>query len=117
MSTVGDSEHKAVAYCTKPHGTRPFPNGSIKGEDFIVTDAYVQMTGTANLTKINVPIGDSGGELDNRGAEGVGNPCKEPIQLNDPKLILGALSGWSRLLQCPWKHSTVPRMDLVHLRP
>lgn len=47
------------------------PNGTLKGVHFVKTPEYVQVTGVGNFTKINVPKGDEGGELDNRGADGM----------------------------------------------
>ena len=34
----------------------------------------MQVTGVGDLTKINIPRGDEGGELDPHGANGRGNP-------------------------------------------
>ena len=71
-AAIGDIERDAVAYCTKSgRGTRTIPNGTLKGVHFVKTPEYVQITGVGNFTKINVPKGDSGGELDNRGADGM----------------------------------------------
>ncbi|KAF9048889.1 carbohydrate-binding module family 13 protein [Panaeolus papilionaceus] len=75
LAPVGDTEREAVAYCTKSgRGTRTMPNGTLQGVHFVKTPEYVQVTGVGNFTKINVPKGDSGGEMDNRGADGKGNP-------------------------------------------
>ena len=64
-----------VAYCTKSgRGTRLVPNGTLKGVHFVKTPEYVQVTGVGDFTKINIPKGDDGGELDNRGADAKGNP-------------------------------------------
>lgn len=72
---IGDTEQIEVAWCTKSgRGTRTIPNGALKGVHFVKTPDYVQVTGVGDFTKINVPKGDSGGELDNRGADGRGNP-------------------------------------------
>jgi hypothetical protein len=38
---------------------------------FVKTPDYVQVTGVGDFTKINVLQGDAGGELDNRGADGM----------------------------------------------
>lgn len=46
------------------YGTRLIPEGAIKGAHFIHTPQYVQVTGTGDLTKLNIPKGDQGGELD-----------------------------------------------------
>ncbi|PWN28730.1 hypothetical protein BDZ90DRAFT_129162 [Jaminaea rosea] len=74
-STVGDTEAIEVAWCLKSgYGTRLIPNGAIKGAHFLKTPSYVQVTGTGDLTKINVKKGDDGGELDPHGATGSGNP-------------------------------------------
>ncbi|KAG6836370.1 hypothetical protein H0H93_008731 [Arthromyces matolae] len=75
-STIGDTEHMNVAWCTKSgRGTRIIPNGSLKGVHFVKTKDYVQVTGVGDLTGLNIQRGDSGGELDNRGADGNGNPA------------------------------------------
>jgi len=75
VKVVGDSEREMVAYCTKSgHGTRLIPQGTLKGVHFVKTPQYVQITGQGDFTKINIPGGDAGGELDNHGADGNGNP-------------------------------------------
>ncbi|KAH8926465.1 hypothetical protein BT69DRAFT_1347994 [Atractiella rhizophila] len=72
---VGTSEHYQVSYCLKAgHGTRLFPKGTITGASFVRTPDYVQITGTGDFTKINVPKGDEGGELDPYGPDVQGNP-------------------------------------------
>ncbi|KAG6861632.1 hypothetical protein C0995_014071 [Termitomyces sp. Mi166 len=74
-STIGDTEEEQVAWCTKSgRGTRTIPNGALKGVHFVKTPDYVQVTGVGNFTKMNIRKGDEGGELDNRGADGRGNP-------------------------------------------
>ena len=75
VGQVGDRERDSVAWCTKSgRGTRTIPNGTIKGLHFLRTPEYVQITGKGDFTKMNIPAGDDGGELDNRGADGKGNP-------------------------------------------
>ena len=54
------------------HGTRLIPDGAITGAHFVQTPDYVQVTGVGDLTKINIPQGDEGGELDPHGADGNG---------------------------------------------
>lgn len=72
---VGDTEREAVAWCTKSgRGSRTIPNGTLRGVHFVRTPEYVQITGVGDFTKLNIPSGDGGGELDNRGADGKGNP-------------------------------------------
>ncbi|KAI0716990.1 hypothetical protein C8Q76DRAFT_726197 [Earliella scabrosa] len=74
-SVVGNTERIEVAWCIKGgHGTRLIPDGAIKGAHFVQTPDYVQITGTGDLTLINIPAGDQGGELDPHGADGNGNP-------------------------------------------
>ncbi|TFK18779.1 macrofage activating glyco protein [Coprinopsis marcescibilis] len=74
-AAVGESERVAVAYCTKSgRGTRTIPDGTLTGVHFVKTPEYVQITGTGDFTQLNIPQGDYGGELDNRGADGKGNP-------------------------------------------
>lgn len=73
--TIGATERIEVAWCTKAgRGTRTIPNGSLKGVHFKKTPHYVQVTGVGNFTSINIKKGDSGGELDPHGADGLGNP-------------------------------------------
>ncbi|EAU85093.1 macrofage activating glycoprotein [Coprinopsis cinerea okayama7 len=72
---VGNTERVAVAYCTKNgRGTRSIPDGTLTGVHFVRTPEYVQITGTGDFTNLNIPAGDDGGELDNKGADGKGNP-------------------------------------------
>ncbi|KAI0754246.1 hypothetical protein C8Q80DRAFT_1093605 [Daedaleopsis nitida] len=74
-SAIGNTERIEVSWCMKPgHGTRLIPDGAIQGAHFVQTPDYVQVTGTGDLTKINIPAGDEGGELDPHGADGNGNP-------------------------------------------
>jgi len=74
-NSVGDAERDMVAYCTKSgRGTRLIPDGALHGVHFVTTPDYVQVTGVGNFTGLGVRKGDSGGELDNRGADGRGNP-------------------------------------------
>ncbi|KAG5338759.1 hypothetical protein C0989_006281 [Termitomyces sp. Mn162] len=55
-------------------GTRLIPDGAITGAHFVQTPDFVQVTGVGNLTFVNVPAGDQGGELDPHGQDGNGNP-------------------------------------------
>ncbi|KAI9510079.1 hypothetical protein F5148DRAFT_1282277 [Russula earlei] len=56
------------------YGTRIIPDGTLTGAHFVKTPDYVQVTGIGDLTKINIPANDAGGELDPHGADGKGNP-------------------------------------------
>jgi len=74
-SVIGETEQIEVAWCIKSgYGTRLIPDGTITGAHFVKTPDYVQVTGVGDLTKVNVPAGDAGGELDPHGATGNGNP-------------------------------------------
>lgn len=74
-SIIGNTERIEVAWCMmNGTGNRLIADGIIKGAHFVVTPDYVQVTGVGNLTGINVPPGDGGGELDSLGADGLGNP-------------------------------------------
>ncbi|KAI0316225.1 hypothetical protein OF83DRAFT_1196582 [Amylostereum chailletii] len=74
-SVIGDTERIEVAWCMQgKYGTRIIPDGTIQGAHFVQTPDYVQITGIGDLTKVNVPAGDAGGELDPHGADGNGNP-------------------------------------------
>ncbi|CAO1634481.1 unnamed protein product [Parajaminaea phylloscopi] len=72
---VANFERIAVAYCTQPtHGTRLIPEGTLTGVHFVKTADYVQVTGLGDFTKIGLPFGDSGGEMDNHGEDDLMNP-------------------------------------------
>ncbi|KAL0577187.1 hypothetical protein V5O48_004785 [Marasmius crinis-equi] len=74
-SVIGNTERIEVAWCMKGgYGTRLIPDGAIKGAHFVKTPDYVQITGVGDLTGLNIPAGDAGGELDPHGADGNGNP-------------------------------------------
>ncbi|KAH9067589.1 hypothetical protein EDB87DRAFT_1573192 [Lactarius vividus] len=65
----------SVIGSTEPgYGTRLIPDGTVTGAHFVQTPDYVQVTGVGDFTKINIPKGDAGGELDPHGADGNGNP-------------------------------------------
>lgn len=82
-SVIGNVEAIAVAYCTKPrNGARLIPDGTIQSAHFVKTDAYVQINGLWDGTKINIPYGDSGGEVDPWGAENLGNPIGGNVTTN-----------------------------------
>lgn len=75
VDTIGNTERIEVAWCTKSgRGTRLIPDGTLQGVHFVKTPEYVQITGVGDFTKINIPQGDEGGELDPHGADGNGNP-------------------------------------------
>ena len=72
-SDIGDTERIEVSWCIQAgYGTRLIPDGAITGAHFVQTPDYVQVTGVGDLTKINIPQGDEGGELDPHGADGNG---------------------------------------------
>ncbi|KAF9051449.1 hypothetical protein BJ165DRAFT_1448837 [Panaeolus papilionaceus] len=74
-SVIGNTERIEVAWCLKNGtGARLIPDGTITGAHFVQTPDFVQVTGVGNLTLINIPAGDQGGELDPHGADGNGNP-------------------------------------------
>lgn len=72
-STIGNTERIEVSWCIQDgYGTRLIPNGAIQGLHFVQTPDFVQVTGVGDLTKLNIPNGDTGGELDPHGADGNG---------------------------------------------
>ncbi|PFH49588.1 hypothetical protein AMATHDRAFT_147435 [Amanita thiersii Skay4041] len=74
-SVIGNTERIEVAWCIKNGtGARLIPDGTITGAHFVRTPDFIQITGVGNLTALNVPAGDAGGELDPHGADGNGNP-------------------------------------------
>ncbi|KAK4702844.1 hypothetical protein P7C70_g3375, partial [Phenoliferia sp. Uapishka_3] len=79
-----DAEAIAVAYCINPYNdTRPMPDGFIRTAHFRQTPDYVQITGTFDWTKMNINPYDCGGEYDNHGAEGLGNPVGAHVDGGD----------------------------------
>ncbi|CED84034.1 hypothetical protein [Phaffia rhodozyma] len=82
-SLIGNVEPIVVAYCLKPrNNARLIPDGTIQSAHFIKTSAYVQIQGFFDGTKINIPYGDDGGELDPHGAENLGNPIGGNVTSN-----------------------------------
>jgi hypothetical protein len=74
-TTIGETEHEEVAWCTKPgYGTRVIPPGALTGVQFMKTPDYIQVVGFIDQTKINLNADDYGGELDPHGADFRGNP-------------------------------------------
>jgi len=83
LQDIADSETIEVAWCTKPrNNARLIPDGTLTGVSFLKTDFYVQIMGYGDLTKINIPAGDFGGELDPHGAYGTGNPIGGNVTSN-----------------------------------
>ncbi|KAG6844370.1 hypothetical protein H0H87_007446 [Tephrocybe sp. NHM501043] len=75
LYNISDSETFEVAWCTQQrNNARLIPDGTLTGVSFLKTDAYVQVYGYGDFTKLNIPFGDWGGELDPHGAYGDGNP-------------------------------------------
>lgn len=82
-SLIGNVEPIVVAYCTKPrNNARIIPDGTIHSAHFIRTDAYVQIYGLWDGTKVNIPAGDTGGELDPHGEKNLGNPIGGNVTSN-----------------------------------
>ena len=72
LNDIADAEGEVVAYCTKTgHGTRIMPQGTITGMQILFDGEAYMMTGLLDQTKINITAGDSGGELDSGGQDGV----------------------------------------------
>ncbi|KAJ8092071.1 hypothetical protein AAF712_011837 [Marasmius tenuissimus] len=83
VSEVGSAEERVVAWCTKArNNARVIPDGTITGLQYIKTDFYHQIMGYGDFTKLNIPNGDFGGELDPHGAQGLGNPVGGNITVN-----------------------------------
>lgn len=93
FGTVGDNERDAVAWCTKSgRGTRTIPNGTLQGVHFVRTPEYVQISGVGDFTQMNIPDGDAGGELDNKGADGKGNPSEFMLVKQDANFFNRCIS-------------------------
>ncbi|KAJ7283287.1 hypothetical protein C8J57DRAFT_1292048 [Mycena rebaudengoi] len=74
-SVIGNTERIEVAWCLKSGtGARLIPDGAITGAHWRITPDYIQVTGIGNMSFLNIPAGDQGGELDPHGADGNGNP-------------------------------------------
>ncbi|KAJ7218970.1 hypothetical protein B0H12DRAFT_1224362 [Mycena haematopus] len=83
VANISDTESFEVAWCTKPrNNARVIPDGTITGLTFLKTDFYVQIMGNGDFTKLNIPSGDDGGELDPHGATGAGNPVGGNVTTN-----------------------------------
>jgi len=83
LTNVSDSETYEVAWCTKQrNNARLIPDGTLTGVSFLKTDAYVQVYGYGDFTKLNIPYGDYGGELDPHGQFGAGNPIGGNVTSN-----------------------------------
>ncbi|KNZ79040.1 hypothetical protein J132_04740 [Termitomyces sp. J132] len=83
LSNISDSETFEVAWCTQQrNNARLIPDGTLTGVSFLKTDAYIQVYGYGDFTKLNIPEGDFGGELDPHGAFGSGNPIGGNITSN-----------------------------------
>ncbi|TFK38564.1 hypothetical protein BDQ12DRAFT_683842 [Crucibulum laeve] len=83
LQDIADSETFEVAWCTQPrNNARLIPDGTFTGVSFLKTDFYVQVMGYGDLTKLNIPAGDFGGELDPHGALGDGNPVGGNVTSN-----------------------------------
>ncbi|KAJ7102723.1 hypothetical protein C8R44DRAFT_640605 [Mycena epipterygia] len=83
LANISDTETIEVAWCTKPrNNARVIPDGTITGVTFLKTDFYVQLMGTGDFRKLNIPEGDFGGELDPHGAYGSGNPIGGNVTTN-----------------------------------
>ncbi|CAK9785271.1 hypothetical protein CC85DRAFT_285338 [Cutaneotrichosporon oleaginosum] len=82
-SLIGNVEPIVVAYCTKPRNqARLIPDGAIHSAHLIKTPLYVQISGMWDGTTVNIPAGDTGGELDPHGAENKGNPVGGNVTTN-----------------------------------
>ncbi|PFH47151.1 hypothetical protein AMATHDRAFT_152856 [Amanita thiersii Skay4041] len=83
LQPISDSETFVVAWCTLPrNNARLIPDGTFTGLSFLKTDMYIQIMGYGNLTQLNIPYGDYGGELDPHGAYGTGNPIGGNVTSN-----------------------------------
>ncbi|KAJ9112127.1 hypothetical protein QFC20_002308 [Naganishia adeliensis] len=111
-SSLGNTERIVVSWCLKSgYGTRLIPSGAITGAHFVKTPTYIQLSGTGDLTKLNIPasmslqyhefmvgglltilsrLDDDGGELDPHGADGLGNPIGGLKQIHEWNSFIGA---------------------------
>ncbi|KAF5375982.1 hypothetical protein D9757_008823 [Collybiopsis confluens] len=83
MQVIADSETYEIAWCSQARNdARVIPDGTVTGVSLLKTDMYVQIMGYGNLTALNIPYGDYGGELDPHGAYGSGNPIGGNVTTN-----------------------------------
>ncbi|KAJ6632186.1 hypothetical protein B0H10DRAFT_6963 [Mycena sp. CBHHK59/15] len=83
LANISDTEGVEVAWCTQARkNARVITDGTITGLSFLKTDFYVQLIGCGDFTKLNIPSGDWGGELDPHGATGAGNPVGGNVTTN-----------------------------------
>ncbi|KAH7087970.1 hypothetical protein BKA62DRAFT_745729 [Auriculariales sp. MPI-PUGE-AT-0066] len=75
LMEVGNAEAGMVAACTKPtHGARLIPQGALTAVQFLKSPSYVAVMGRLNQQLLNIPAGDTGGEVDSGGQDQRGNP-------------------------------------------
>ncbi|CAK5284853.1 unnamed protein product [Mycena citricolor] len=95
LQDIGNSETFEVAWCTKPrNNARVIPDGTLTGVSFLKTPFYVQIMGYGDFTKLNIPAGDFGGELDPHGATGAGNPVGGNVTTNIVDGVDEPLAEW-----------------------
>ncbi|KAG6898700.1 hypothetical protein C0993_005030 [Termitomyces sp. T159_Od127] len=99
LANISDSETFEVAWCTQPrNNARVIPDGTMTGVSFLKTDAYIQVYGYGDFTRLNIPNGDFGGELDPHGAFGSGNPIGGNVTSN----ITGSDQNYADAAQMCW---------------
>ena len=80
---LGNVEGETVAWCTLPrNNARVIPDGTITAAHFVKTPLYVQLMALGDFTRIGLPEGDEGGELDPHGATNMGNPVGGNVTSN-----------------------------------
>lgn len=81
---ISDYEHRRPRHQAPklPLTHSLIPDGTIQAAQFIRTPSYVQVAGWWDGTKLNIPHGDNGGELDPHGATGEGNPVGGNVTTN-----------------------------------
>lgn len=84
-----------VSWCLKDgRGDRTIPDGTFNSIHWVETEDYIQITGTGDLTKMNIVAGDEGGELDPHGATNEGNPVGGKVITGK----WGAVNEWTNFM-------------------
>ncbi|OWZ76482.1 hypothetical protein C365_04630 [Cryptococcus neoformans Bt85] len=64
-SSISQINKDVVSWCTdRRHGNRVVPEGTLNGVTYVKTNSWVQVSGTGDFTKINIPAGDQGAQFD-----------------------------------------------------
>ncbi|KAE8539534.1 hypothetical protein D1P53_004636 [Cryptococcus gattii VGV] len=69
-SSISQINRDVVSWCTVPRrgqdgkSQRGIPDGTLNGVTYVKANSWVQVSGTGDLTKLNIPAGDQGAQFD-----------------------------------------------------